>query len=363
MEMVINRHNYEEMLIDFLEGKLSETEQVDLFLFLDANPDIKEEFDSLRIEIPTVSSVVTIDYPLKETLIKRPVGAEYIDEFTWLCIARLEGDATPAERKALHRLLKENPSLSADWVLFEKTKLIPADNVTFGLKSQLTHHRVGASFMIHRYAVAASIAALMVLVSIPTGNQLYNKQQFSYSNQKPAFIGNKPAVMTPIAPKTSMASVGKSTNNISTIVAKEPVVSVLDESTVNLNVSIEEPVQQLAALTPIEASVKITLDERMELNTPSRETRLINMNPAENPSRYLSVGAFLAEKVVEKSGIDPNFIASSPRAKFWQLAQAGVKGVSHILGIPVKIDKVYDNEGNLKKISIDSKLLAVSRNF
>ena len=87
--MAINRHNYEEKLIDFLEGHLPEAERGDLFLFLEANHDIRDEFDSLRSELPIVASDPVIGFPQKEKLIRRQVGLEYIDEFSWLCIAKV----------------------------------------------------------------------------------------------------------------------------------------------------------------------------------------------------------------------------------------------------------------------------------
>ncbi len=45
--MKINRHNYEEFIIDFMEGKLPEREAEAVSSFLDKNPDIKSEAEDL----------------------------------------------------------------------------------------------------------------------------------------------------------------------------------------------------------------------------------------------------------------------------------------------------------------------------
>ena len=46
--MKINRNNYEAFLIDFLDGTLDAVLVAELMLFLEANPDIREEFDGIE---------------------------------------------------------------------------------------------------------------------------------------------------------------------------------------------------------------------------------------------------------------------------------------------------------------------------
>ncbi|NJO92441.1 MAG: hypothetical protein HC831_28335 [Chloroflexia bacterium] len=46
--MKINRHNYEEYLIDFMDGNLSAHEVEAVMSFLDSNPDIKAELEELN---------------------------------------------------------------------------------------------------------------------------------------------------------------------------------------------------------------------------------------------------------------------------------------------------------------------------
>ncbi len=361
--MAINRHNYEEKLIDFLEGQLHEAERGELFLFLEANPDIKDQFDSLRNEFPIIDSDAGIVFPQKEKLTKRPVGHVYIDEFSWLCIAKLEGDASPFDLAKLHDLLTENPSLASDFVLFERAKLAPSSSIVFDHKGRLTHKRVGSSFVIQRYAVAASIAAFMIFVSVPTENQLENSSRFSYSSVNPVSGDSQPRETISVSAQTTSTFVANSLVAVPKIEKLEYRVAARLDTTVEHVEPVAITEQQFAALAPIKAQVIIDKGEHIVLGATDSDVRLMHMNPEENPSRFLSVGEYLAEKVVEKSGIDPKFTGSSSKAKFWQIAQAGIKGVSRVLGIPVKIDKVYDKEGNLLKISIDSKLLAVSRNF
>ncbi len=89
--MNINRNSYEEILIDYMEGKLSLDEEREVLLFLIANPDIKEEFESLQNDTITIPTSDNVTFPYKNALIKKQVGSEYVDEFSWLCVAQLEG--------------------------------------------------------------------------------------------------------------------------------------------------------------------------------------------------------------------------------------------------------------------------------
>ena len=358
--MDINRLNYEATLIDFMEGNLSKAEVSELFLFLDANPDIKAEFDMFQNDIPSIAST-TIDFPSKEKLIKRQVGNDFLDEFSWLCIAKLEGDATPTELVQLQNLIKNNPSLNEEYLLFEKLRLQPAETVIFDQKSQLARHRIGFASSLARYAVAASVAAIIVMISFSVENNHNDRQlaiisTIQYSTIKSIDTVSNSSTGTVAIVNVDKLKVPSRHSSAKDTLSKNSTVITVSQRT--------DTAPMLATITPIGPSVKVEVGHNLTLqdNFSDRE-QVKNMNPAENPSRYLSVGEFLAQKVVGGNSIDPTFASSSSSAKFWQVAQVGIRGASRLLGIPVKIDKEYDQGGNLKKISIDSKLLALSRTF
>lgn len=355
--MKINRQNYEETLIDYMEGKLSQAEEGEVLLFLNANPDIKEEFEMLQNEVPSISAMADINFPLKEKLLKKQIGKDFVDEFTWLCIAKVEGDATPQEIARLQQLIRETPSLSEEFNIFLKAKLIPSVDVVYDRKRELARHRIGLLPTIGRFAVAASVAAIMIVISFPIGDSIVIRQESSQvlpttsvviAKQNPISSRQRVAV----ASNDSYDKIGLSGDSATTV----------NSSDANQKVLRRDSEQLVASISPVDPSVNIQVDENIALHSTTSDSELVRtMNPAENPSRYLTVGEFLADKIAGPNTIDPNFGNSSAKAKFWQVAQVGIKGVSRILGIPVKIEKEYDSEGNLKKISIDSKLLALSR--
>ncbi len=68
--MNINRHNYEEYIIDYLEGTLPEDMLEQLTAFLSNNPDIAEEVNLLEADMPVLSPDTNIVYAHKEALKK-----------------------------------------------------------------------------------------------------------------------------------------------------------------------------------------------------------------------------------------------------------------------------------------------------
>ena len=68
--MNINRHNYEEYIIDYLEGTLPEDMLVELTAFLSDNPDIAEEVNLLEADMPVLTPDTNIVYAHKEALKK-----------------------------------------------------------------------------------------------------------------------------------------------------------------------------------------------------------------------------------------------------------------------------------------------------
>ena len=64
---MINRSNYEVWFIDYADGKLSHEHVAELLLFLEENPDLKNEFGFFEpVELP----VDKVEFPFKENLKK-----------------------------------------------------------------------------------------------------------------------------------------------------------------------------------------------------------------------------------------------------------------------------------------------------
>jgi len=69
--MNINRHNYEEYLLDYLEGTLNLELQAEMEAFLANNADVAEEISALAAGMPVLFPDESVVYARKEAL-KKP---------------------------------------------------------------------------------------------------------------------------------------------------------------------------------------------------------------------------------------------------------------------------------------------------
>lgn len=138
--MEINRNNYEVFFIDYLDGNLSPEMVANLLLFLEHNPDLKEEFEGLDDISVTEEEVIpiAIGIDFKESL-KKPVRKILItkENYEEYFIASLEGDLPKKEQKELVNFLMKNPELSKEFKLFKHTFLAPETKIQFSNKSSL----------------------------------------------------------------------------------------------------------------------------------------------------------------------------------------------------------------------------------
>lgn len=141
--MKINRNNYEAYIIDYLDGNLSREDIDTLMLFLEQNPDIKEEADGLEMTMPLKDE--NFVFPEKSSLrqpdnsTKNPVNRENYE--TWL-IASVENDLNPAGQSQLDEFLEQNPGLKREHDLFISTRSTPDLAVSFEEKASLKNKSI-----------------------------------------------------------------------------------------------------------------------------------------------------------------------------------------------------------------------------
>ncbi len=154
----INISNYELFVIDYLDGNLNANELASFILFLEENPDIKNEvYDIKGISLKDENIVYTEKSKLKKNPIIAVNGineANYEDYF----IASFENDLTSAQKKKLFNFVNKNSQLVAEYELSKKIKLVPDDSIKYYNKSSLKHEKRISPFW---YSSAAAILLLL----------------------------------------------------------------------------------------------------------------------------------------------------------------------------------------------------------
>lgn len=115
--MIINRNNYETMVIDYLEGNLLNDDHAAFELFLINNPDIQEE----------VSGLMEATFPLDDislgdkSFLKKNSVLEF-EKIDMLLAKKLEGGLTDEEDQFLNPLLENDEEVKKSWQLFQLTR-------------------------------------------------------------------------------------------------------------------------------------------------------------------------------------------------------------------------------------------------
>jgi len=112
--MEINRTNYEEYFLEYLDGGLAPDQVEMVELFLETNPDLKIELEHLRGAF--LASEETVVFAPKEALKKHiepweGINADNYDEYL---IREMENDLSEAEQKQLNHFIELNPTLAKE---------------------------------------------------------------------------------------------------------------------------------------------------------------------------------------------------------------------------------------------------------
>ncbi len=133
--MNINRHNYEEYFILYMDNELSSDERRMVETFVQQHPDLKEELDLLlhyKLE-PDISVVFNGKEELMKVNGETPISLSNYEE--WL-VLYTDNELTPAQRISVEQFAAMNPAVKDELDLMMKAKLQP-EEIVFPYKESL----------------------------------------------------------------------------------------------------------------------------------------------------------------------------------------------------------------------------------
>jgi hypothetical protein len=179
----INLHNYEAWFLDYMEGNLTEAQQVLLVAFLKQYPELKEELYAFDNEVVLSPALAEMEH-------KEALKAPHAKDFDTLLISYLEGQLSEVEKKKTEQLLNSNPNIAGAYVLYQKTILEPDYSIVFPDKQKLKKGK-GKLVRMYWYSAVAAAACLLIFALNFTFNSSYELQDKmveapadSLSNQK-----------------------------------------------------------------------------------------------------------------------------------------------------------------------------------
>jgi hypothetical protein len=166
----INKANYEAFFLDFWEDSLTMDARKLLSEFLEANPDLHDEFldfrDAAQIKLEADQGII---YPLKQNLRKPEVlPTKNINQrnFEDFFIGFVENDLDAGQQAEFKDFMNLNPQLLPELELYKKTILKPV-NIVFEGKETLKQNDTGnlLRFWIYTTAVAAILLIGFIIIN------------------------------------------------------------------------------------------------------------------------------------------------------------------------------------------------------
>lgn len=198
--MRIDINNYEEVIVDFLDGKLDNNAIAELFLFLDQNPKIKAEFNLLN-ENQHVIEAEPISFDFSSLIKKEKLNvADYAEKL----IALLENDINLEETKKLEAEMKAYPELAAEFELFKKTKLVAETNIVFANKASLTKNKAFAIIPLFTRFSAIAAVFIAIIITVYFFNNDNNKTEFANNLENSIAKSKQDSIMNIIKSKNNI---------------------------------------------------------------------------------------------------------------------------------------------------------------
>lgn len=181
--MKINRHNYEEYFILYMDNELAPEDRRMVEDFVQQHPDLKEELNLLlQFKLVPDENVV---YPAKEELIQ-PNGGNAINlaNYEEWFVRYIDEELTPEQRTETEQFIKENPFLQKELSLLAKTRLQP-EEIVFPDKSSLYRKEENVRPFVARWWRIAAAAILILGIGLATFS-IFNKRSGNISKENMA---------------------------------------------------------------------------------------------------------------------------------------------------------------------------------
>ncbi len=179
--MNINRHNYEEFFLLYVDEELSAADRKAVEVFVQANPDLEEELLMLQQSIVQPD---TIAFDAKASLLKEESTTPLQEKLLLLA----DDELPRAEKDAVLKLLSTDAAAAKEWNILQQTKLHPDDAVVFADKSSLYRKEQAEVVTIKWWRVAA--AAIFIGLGIWGVVAVYNNNTGKTTGKENMASGN-----------------------------------------------------------------------------------------------------------------------------------------------------------------------------
>jgi len=163
--MNINRNNYEEFFLMYVDGELTPEQRQQIELFVTANSDLKEELQMLQqtmLSLDDEDAIFTFD---KSALYKSPENAINTANAEEKMLLYVDNELNREEKAAVETFVLQNPAVQDNFTLLKQTKL-PLEAVPYPNKEELYKEEEDEKPVIYMRWWKLAVAAIFITVAV-----------------------------------------------------------------------------------------------------------------------------------------------------------------------------------------------------
>lgn len=337
--MIIGHNNFEEYILDYLEGNLDPVLTAELMAFIAENP----TYEGYICGLQSLKSDHDVSFPAKNMLKKDyddipSINPDNFDEF---CIASSEGLLGPKQIERLNNYIGEDTLKIKNLELFSSLKLRPDSDIKFPLKEKIRKQKAGVlqkKIFYYGIAIAASVIFVFMLTINRTAINNSESKNVTASNNSPApeitknFPGNTgSSIISEVQP--------------SRVHKKNTYDNKVKETPADVSSGRQEEVF-LTAMKPVTRNIQSAVTTG-ELYIP--EIKHIQVTAKEvKPERQIRISQ------------DNLFAELFSRINLWKTAETAVDGFNYLTEARLSINKTTDDQGKLKGLSLNTESYIIS---
>ncbi len=215
----INRHNYEEFFLLYVDRELSVTERLAVEQFVQENPDLQHELEALQQTMLTED--IAFEMPDKSSLYKEETTGISLENYNTHFLMYVDNELNATEKEAVETFVLQHPSLQESFMQLKQTQL-PLEHIAFPDKALLYRSEESEKKPIvymrwWRMAAAAVVIGLAFMVWTLSPNDIEtasgNDAAIAKNNTDLPVLSNKPSENNVITNETSSAQLMAGKNN------------------------------------------------------------------------------------------------------------------------------------------------------
>ena len=200
--MKINRHNYETFFLMYADNELSAEERKIVDGFVQDNPDLKPELESI---IETILPTEDIVFPAAGNLYREEITLDQLQEDL---LMHLDDELDETAKKEVEFKIKTDGQVEKEWKLWQQTKLDSRDKIIFSDKQRLYRYDKRGVVQMRMYRMAAAAVLLIGMftaISVITNDKPQDNsvaktgKNNAVENRGVGNIATNPVDKTPVA--------------------------------------------------------------------------------------------------------------------------------------------------------------------